>query len=384
MVSPVSGLLLTFILAFVVSLAALPIIIKVVIRKGLVDRPDGARKIHVRTVPTLGGIAIFAGLFFAWSVGGSLIGTTPSVLVLCGLMLLLLTGVKDDLMHIPAKHKIWLQLGAAVLAMVGGDAVVMDFGGMFGFDAVYPPVGVAITLFTFVVVINAYNLIDGLDGLAGGIGIVASTAFALIFAANEAWLYALGATALSGALLGFLTLNFHPARVFMGDTGSLIVGYTLAFFAVKYQVIAAAGPQSTINASAAAIVVAILMVPLYDTLRVFAARKARGESPFTPSREHAHHVLLEYVMDQRFVALYLYVAAAAIAGASVTMAYLGLNVTLNLVISILFAALILPLRSDRIALLQLAGLRNERPTAIRSVPPRTSEKDPSASTPSMN
>jgi len=154
---------------------------------------------------------------------------------------------------------------------------------------------------TIIVVVNAYNLIDGVDGLAGSLGIMTMCIFGTYFFLAEMPAYSLLAFALAGSLMAFLVFNFHPAKIFMGDSGSLLIGLVNAILVIKFITVADAGPAKLPLSSAAAIGFSILIVPLLDTLRVFSMRIAKGRSPFSPDRNHIHHLLLDKGLNHRYV-----------------------------------------------------------------------------------
>jgi UDP-N-acetylmuramyl pentapeptide phosphotransferase/UDP-N-acetylglucosamine-1-phosphate transferase len=350
-----------FLLAGVITLAMTPTVIKVVLRKGLMDEPDGGRKVHTKRIPTLGGIGIFIGFFFACNLIGEFYGYAMDNLFRLSLVLLLLVGVKDDLIQIAARHKLWFQIAAGVMAMWGSESVITNFGGVFGIHDIPVWVGVLVTLFTFVVVINAYNLIDGADGLAGGLGVVMSGILGTAFLLNGEYALSLLSFSLAGALIGYLYFNFYPAKIFMGDTGSLVVGYTLAYLAVLFVDRVTPNPAYAINAYAPVLIVALLIVPLYDTMRVFTLRLRKGISPFMPGKEHIHHVLMGYGFVHHTLSIYLYMANVAIFSVALGLGLLGININLVLIGTLLTAGFVLPSRSRLVILFAILGIEHPDP-----------------------
>lgn len=353
----VSAILLSGLITWMV----VPLVIKVVMRKGLMDEPDGIRKIHTTRIPTLGGIGIFMGFFFACNLIGEFFGYSMENLFRLSLVLLLLIGVKDDLIQISARRKLWFQIAAGGLAMWGSGAMISNFGGVFGVYDIPTWAGVVVTLFTFVVVINAYNLIDGADGLAGGLGVVISTILGTAFLVNGEFAMSLLAFSLAGALIGYLFYNYYPAKIFMGDTGSLVVGYTLAYLAVMLVDRVTPNPTYAINAYAPVLIVALLIIPLYDTLRVFALRLKKGVSPFMPGKEHIHHVLMGYGFNHRTLTTYLYAANIIIFGAALLFSAMGFNANLVLLGTVMTAVFVLPSRSKLVMLLAILGIEQPDP-----------------------
>ena len=364
-------------LAGVITWASIPVVIRVVMRKGLMDEPDGVRKVHTHRIPTLGGIGIFVGFFFACNLIGEFYGFAMDNLFRLSLVMLLLVGVKDDMLQISARRKLWFQMAAGAMAMWGSQAVINDFRGVFGIGEIPLWAGVMVTLFTFVVVINAYNLIDGADGLAGGLGVIMSAILGTAFLMNGEFALSLLSFSLTGALIGYLFFNYNPAKIFMGDTGSLVVGYTLAYLAVLFVDRVTDNPYYAVNAYAPALIVALFIIPLYDTLRVFGIRIHNGVSPFMPGKEHVHHVLMGYGFNHHTLTIYLYAANVVIFGAALGLGMLGFNINLVLIGTLTTAVFVLPSRSRLVILFAILGIEHpdplkdyllEKQRAIQSAP----------------
>jgi UDP-N-acetylmuramyl pentapeptide phosphotransferase/UDP-N-acetylglucosamine-1-phosphate transferase len=295
-------LLMSVILAFGITFYAIPAIIHAAHEKKLFDYPD-ERKLHRQPVPSLGGIGIFSGLITAFLLTANFAEMAVRYqYLLAAALVIFFVGLKDDLLNIsPFKKFLGQVLAASIICFKGGLLITS----MYGFLGIYELPDMAaylITIFTIVVIINAYNLIDGVDGLAAGLAIISSIFFAVYFAVNDFMAYACLATSLLGALLAFLIFNAQPARIFMGDTGSMMLGLLHAMMAIQFMNTAATAPVLTI-AAAPAVVFAIMFVPLFDTLRVFSFRMLRGTSPFTPDRNHIHHLLLRFRISHTRVAL---------------------------------------------------------------------------------
>lgn len=175
--------------------------------------------------------------------------------------------------------------------------------GFLGMHTIPHTASVLLTVFTIVVITNSFNLIDGVDGLAGCLGLVTSSIFGIYFLATSQLMYAVMAFSLVGSLLAFLIYNFSPAKIFMGDTGSLLIGLLNSIFVIKFIAVAAEPSLGLPLQSAPAIGFAILIVPLFDTLRVVAIRIISRRSPFSPDRNHIHHFMLELGMSHRTIAL---------------------------------------------------------------------------------
>lgn len=283
--------IITFIASLFIALASIPPIIKVAEQKHLYDEPDELRKIHIRKVPTLGGIAIFAGTvisatFFAHQSKNLDLGTFLSAITI-----LFFTGIKDDIIPLTPYKKFLAQMLSVCIVVFGGDVQLSSlYGFFFTYDA--PPLVLyAATIFTMIVIINAFNLIDGINGLAGGIACIVISTFGIWFFRHGEESLAIWAIATCGATLGFLRYNF-TGRIFMGDTGSLILGFISAVFAIKF-IEMNKTEVSFVGGKAPLFAIAVLIIPLFDTLRVFIVRAAQGKSPFSGDRNHLHHLLLD-------------------------------------------------------------------------------------------
>lgn len=287
-------------LAFLITFFSIPVIIEVAKDKKLFDEP-GERKVHNVVIPTLGGLGIFAGFIFA-----TLIGVPPSeasVLqyFIAAFMIIFFMGIKDDILILTATKKFVGQLIAAGILIKFGGIEIKDLYGIMGIHALPPTAAFLITVFTIVVITNSFNLIDGVDGLAGSLGLITSVIFGIYFYFSGQTLYAIMALGLAGSLVGFLIYNFHPARIFMGDTGSLLIGLINSILVIKF-INTASDPASAIHLeSAPALGFAILIVPLFDTLRVVSLRIINRRSPFWPDRNHIHHFLLDIGFNHKTI-----------------------------------------------------------------------------------
>lgn len=288
-------------LAFLITFFAIPIIIEVGRRKKLFDEPD-ERKVHKMVTPTLGGLGIFGGFILA-----TLMGAPAGSMVLqyfsAAAIVIFFLGIKDDILILSPTKKFIGQLLAAAIVIKFGAVQLGHFNGFLGIDAIPPFTGVLLSLFTITVIINSFNLIDGVDGLAGSLGLLAAVLLGSYFYAAGELLYAVIAFSLAGSLIGFLIYNFSPAKIFMGDTGSLLIGLIHSILIIKFINISGS-PAAVIHfESAPAIGFAILIVPLMDTLRVFSFRIGSGQSPFVPDRTHVHHLMLNLGFSHRKITL---------------------------------------------------------------------------------
>ncbi|TAD85896.1 MAG: undecaprenyl/decaprenyl-phosphate alpha-N-acetylglucosaminyl 1-phosphate transferase [Bacteroidetes bacterium] len=284
-------ILMSLALAFGITFYAIPSIIHVSVEKRLFDLPDD-RKIHKAPIPSLGGLGIFAGFITSFLLTVTFTENWMSLQYLvAALLVMFFVGIKDDLLNITALKKFLGQMLAAGILIFKGGFVITSMDGILGIYQLPSVAAYSLTFITIIVIINAFNLIDGVDGLAGSLGILSCGAFSIFFAINGQYHFALIGTSMVGALSAFLIFNLRPARIFMGDTGSLIIGLINAVLVIQFINYAPTAPVFKVGA-APAVGFAIMFVPLFDTLRVFSMRMLHGESPFTPDRNHIHHLLL--------------------------------------------------------------------------------------------
>jgi UDP-GlcNAc:undecaprenyl-phosphate/decaprenyl-phosphate GlcNAc-1-phosphate transferase len=283
-----------FFTAFFVTLFSIPSIVKVAAMKNLYDLP-GDRKTHHGAIPTLGGVGIFAGMLFAITFWANQQDLVELQYIIASFLLLFFMGVKDDIVDLVAWKKLLGQLIAALIVAHYADIRVYNMFGLFGVNDVPLWFSYVLTIFTIVVVTNSFNLIDGIDTLAASLGLIASLTFGAWFLAFQATEFAICAFALSGSLLAFLYFNKTPAKIFMGDTGALIVGFTCSILAIQFieinRHLPVDHPYKILSVPIVAI--SIMVIPLFDTFRVFFLRVLRGRPPFSSDRQHVHHRLVD-------------------------------------------------------------------------------------------
>lgn len=287
-----NSFLLSLFCSFIISVVAIPTIIKISYLKHLYDVPDD-RKVHGRIIPTLGGLAIFAGFTISLSLFAPS-GTEffEYQYLYAALLLIFFIGLQDDILIISPLKKLLGQIIAAVFIVHLGGVQLTSLYGLFGIENIGHSYGQILTVFTLLVIMNGFNLIDGINWLSGGVGIIVSSAFGVFFLVNGFLEYAVISSALVGAILGFLWFNKTPAKIFMGDTGSLILGVINGVLCIHFIEV---NNQATVLSFNSIPIVAfgIMIVPLFDTLRVFIWRMLKGKSPLNPDRNHIHHRLLE-------------------------------------------------------------------------------------------
>jgi len=285
-------ILLTASVSFIITFLAIPIVLQVAEQKKLYDIPD-ERKVHTRPVASLGGIGIFGGFILAslLSIQGYLYPEFQYFFAAAVVIFFL--GLKDDLMILSATKKFIGQIIAASILIHLGGIRLDSMYGLFGMDNLPEAFALALSYLTIIVIINSFNLIDGVDGLAASLGILTMIVFGIYFFAVDYQAYSLLAFSMAGSLIAFLIFNNHPAKIFMGDSGSLMLGLINAILVIKFINVAHSPFVAIPISSSVAIGFSILIVPLLDTVRVFSIRILNGKSPFTPDRNHLHHLLLD-------------------------------------------------------------------------------------------
>lgn len=283
---------LAFISAFIVTFFAIPSIILVSMKKRLFDEP-GERRAHTVSTPSLGGIAIYAGVVFAVIMWTPFSFFADLQYILAAYIIIFLIGAKDDIVPMDAWKKLIGQLLAAIILVVKSNVKLESFYGIFGVYDLPDIIAIPLSVLIILIIINAFNLIDGINGLSGSIALLICSLFGTWFFLTDFLDLAIVAFSTVGAIIAFLKYNFTPAKIFMGDTGSLFLGTTCSFLAIKFIQLNATIPDSIYYfQSAPVITIAILIHPLFDTLRVFIKRALKGKSPFSPDKNHLHHMLL--------------------------------------------------------------------------------------------
>ena len=297
-------ILLTSSVSFIISFLAIPVVLQIAEQKKLFDVPD-ERKVHTLPVASLGGVGIFGGFLLAslLSIQGYI--NPEFQYFFAAAIVIFFLGLKDDLMVLSATKKFIGQMIAASILIHLGGIRLESMHGLFGFETLPEAFSLALSYLTIIVVINSFNLIDGVDGLAGTLGTLTMLAFGTYFFAIGQDAYALMAFALAGSLIAFLIFNHSPAKIFMGDSGSLMIGLVNSIMVIKFISVADSQDVAVPVQSAVAVGFAILIVPLLDTLRVFSVRIFNGQSPFTPDRNHVHHLLLDRGLSHTAVTVIL-------------------------------------------------------------------------------
>lgn len=331
-------LLIGFLLTLVFTVLLTPIVRRMALQHGWVDRPDGQRKLHARTIPAVGGIAIAAGvavgLAYMHGVQDLLPFSfeLPPPILWVGALAMVVAGFYDDTRGLGFKGKFVVQVFAAYTLLYAGYRV--DVTGLLpvGEDPyVLALISIPITVLWIVGVINAVNLMDGLDGLAAGLVLIAFACLALVFGVNGQPGTVMVAVVMGGALVGFLLYNFNPASIFMGDSGSMFLGYMLATYALEGKGHADPGLALLIPAVA-------LGLPLLDTTLSIVRRASERKAVFAPDSDHIHHRLVR-IWSHRRAVLVLYAAAGVFGGAAVLMSTLAPLYSLGVLLAVTILAI---------------------------------------------
>ena len=312
--------ILGFITSFIIVLLATPSLIKVAKLKHLVDEPSEGRKQHTSSIPTIGGIIIFAGFIFSYALWfasenrnyfynpDDLLGAFDQFkYMISALLILFFLGVKDDIIGTAPLYKLIGHIMVAFILVHMADMRIVSMHGIMGVDILPFWASILLSFFTYIVIVNGFNLIDGVDGLAAGVGFILCVLFAVWFKLSGDIPLTLLASSLAGTLLAFLIFNFNPARIFMGDSGSMLIGAVLSVLAIRMiEHDTSLLPDTLAQISTPVMAMSLLSYPLVDTLRVFLLRVVKGNSPFTADRNHIHHGLQLLGLNHKGTVLLIY------------------------------------------------------------------------------
>lgn len=279
---------------FLATSVAIPSIVRVSRIKGLMAHPNG-RTSHSDPTPNLGGVAIFAGVIISSVLFTGIPTAHELKYVIAGMLILFFWGLKDDLHPMVAYKKFAGQVIAITFILVPGDFHLSSLHGLFGIEELSYSFSIPLTFILFLALINSFNLVDGIDGLASGVGIITSLFFGIAFLLNNHMSYAIMSFILASSLIAFFYYNVFGKenKIFLGDTGSMLIGYLLSIFAVRFLNFEHGQTVFDEDLSTPAVMLCVLIIPLFDTGRVFILRIVRGKSPFSADRSHIHHRLLD-------------------------------------------------------------------------------------------
>lgn len=300
------SLILGFITAFLITFSVIPVIIRVAREKRLYDKPN-ERSSHVEPTPSLGGVAIFSGMVCAMVLWTPLQEFGVLQYILAAFIIIFLLGVVDDLTPVSPATKFVGQLLVAVILSYKARIIISNLHGVMGVYELPEITSFMLSIVSIIGIINAFNLIDGINGLAASIGLLGTTILGVWFFLAGSPAFSLMALSMAGSIIAFLKFNLTPAKIFMGDTGSLLLGTVSAILAIKFiETNYSGGLQSDIFIPAApAVAVAIYILPIFDTLRVFSTRLSKGKSPFHPDKTHIHHLMLGLGLSHVQATMYL-------------------------------------------------------------------------------
>ena len=345
-----------FLANLITTFLLIPRIRNTTLKLGYTDTPD-ARSSHQNTVPTFGGIAFYISLILTLFMLQKEYDNAIIITLLVSISILFFTGFKDDLRNSSPKAKLFGQLLAVSLLMLHSEFYISSLHGLFGIYEMPPIIGVPFSVFLFISIINAYNLIDGIDGLASMVGIVAAFSFGVLFYHLDLYFYTGICVALISMLFAFLRFNFSTKKkIFMGDTGSLTIGFVLGILGMRlmtldFETVSLIGiPRSGILL----LVLTILIVPTFDVSRVIFIRLIKKMSISSPDRNHIHNILIDAGLTHKKASLLLGIVNIFLVG----LMYFSIKL-IGLYTSISFLALILLL------FIYLFFIMNRRFDAIR-------------------
>ena len=337
MINPYLNILYSFLTAMLISYLAIPKLIYFAQKLKLLDQA-GERSSHKVSTPFFGGIAIFTGIICSLLFWTDDFENIQYILV--SILIVFIVGLIDDLRAISAFKKLIGQILAILVLVFSSDLQIDNMHGVLGVYELPVWASVSFTVFVVIVIINGFNLIDGIDGLAGGIGLISSLCFGLINLSMDQIDIALIAFTLSGALIGFLKFNLFPAKIFMGDTGSLVVGMILSILAInciKYGLVNENYSQPNIGPLLA---ISLLAIPLFDSLRVFVVRAVKGRGPLKAGRDHVHHTLIDLGIGHKKTSLILFTVSIIIILITYLLVFFRVNVNISIAILAVFSYLL--------------------------------------------
>lgn len=340
---------LGFLFSFLITLFSVPTIIKISKRKNLMDEP-GVRSSHLRKIPNLGGAAIFYSIGVCASIFAYELFELYKFLF-ASLVILLYVGIMDDIVVMRAYKKLVAQIVVSSLVVIGSDIRIRSLFGVCGVYEINYYVSVVFSILTFIVLINAFNLIDGIDGLAGGYSLICSALFGISYYRLGEYNYPLVvfSAVIVGSVLAFLYYNlsnYRANKIFMGDTGSMLLGFLLAFTSVCFIDIFIDKSDPYVPRyhlpAAPAIAVAILVLPIVDTLNVMIIRLIHGKSLFKADKNHIHHKLVQLGLTHRRSTFYIISYYLFIIVIANFLRHINVNLLLVIVLSLGFIGAYLP------------------------------------------
>jgi len=325
----------SILIAYLVTFFLMPFIIKLAKQSKLYDVPD-ERKTHNYLISSLGGIGIFTGLAISLLLTSDFkFNNSEFQYHLAGFFIIFTIGIIDDIFVLRPWKKVLGQLITAAIISFKANLLITNLDGFLGIYQLSATASYILSFFIIMLIINAFNLIDGVDGLAASLGLISCVIFALFFLINHNFPYAILGFAMAGSLLSFLVFNFHPAKIFMGDSGSMLIGLVNAVLLLKF-----INTGNTVTdypvPSAPALGFGILLIPLMDVLRVICVRIGRGRSPFSADRNHVHHMLLNRGFSHAKVTTLLISASLAFSVGTIFFRHFNINILFASQVSLFF------------------------------------------------
>ena len=360
--------------AFILGILITPVLIHLFKKMDLIDAPGG-RKIHINSTPSMGGIGIMSATFYAVFIWFEYDQIVEIRYLLAAVGLVLFVGIRDDLVSLKVWEKMAAQMVATYMVVFMADIRITSWYGFLDIHELPFWLSTAITFLIIIALTNAFNLIDGLDGLAGIISLMAFSFLGWWFWYSGMEGYAMFSLILVGGIASFLIFNWHPAKIFMGDSGSLSLGFALSVMTILF--IDTNGTMETFqgwkfNAPIAS-GIALLIIPIYDTLRIFVKRMINGKSPMEPDKSHIHHFLLRMGLRHDLVTLSL----ALVNVSFLALIFLGSELTDHQLLPIIIIlALLLGLSMDFITLNMVKKNNRKSPPilSLRSNPHKYHKK----------
>jgi len=335
-------LISAFLIGIVLVYISIPVIVKISKEKHLYDEPN-ERRLHKVVIPNLGGVAIFIGISIATLLSLHHLEFIEFRYIQASMIILFFIGIKDDILIISARKKFIAQVLCALILIIPGGIRFTNLHGILGLNEINYSLSVSITLLAIVAIINATNLVDGIDGLAASIGIFSSIIFGIKFLITDNEVYTILCSAIIGSLLAFLWYNVYGRtnKIFLGDTGSLILGLLIAILVIQYNEFALTTTSQEISFSPV-FSLAILATPLADMIRVFAIRIYNGKSPFAPDMGHIHHRLLKLGFSHFNSTLIIVLTNGFIITLAFAFRFLNKHALMAILIVVIFLLLQLP------------------------------------------
>ena len=286
--------IIMFVLSLITTTVVSPFVLRYAIRHNIVDNPN-ARKIHRKPVPVMGGVSVFAGILVGCLAMSLLVERASIRWSILAMTTMLVVGVWDDIKNLSAVLRLFIQFGIVWAYMGLTGHYIDNLYGLFGIHEISLWVGIPLSLVTGVGIINAINMIDGIDGYSSGFGIMACIGFGALFIAVGQMVWSSLAVIMAGALIPFFMHNVfgQKTKMFIGDGGTMILGFLMTIFALGTMSINRAPQLEAQSFGLAAFTLAVLCIPVFDTLRVMTARIIRGHSPFRPDKSHLHHLFID-------------------------------------------------------------------------------------------